>query len=1727
MNPILNLSFEIIEKVPKKLLHKGKHTSVHWLTGDYQEYVLKVLEKEFPTHRDIGKFYLEYEYSLNPIYPGVRQAVAKGKINNKPAILFNYVPGIPLNKFKSEPWNPKEFLPVAIQLVKILGQVHEHKLIHRDLKPQNIIINPETREITLIDFSSATKLTSEKKNIQAPTQLEGTLQYLAPEMTGRMNRSLDYRSDLYSLGVIFYELLTGNLPFTGEDALHLIHSHLAINPDVSSIEPPLAQIVDKLMAKNAESRYQSTFGLMHDLEQCLELLDKFGSLLVFPIAQKDFSPVFNLPQNLYGRKLEIEVLLNAYEQASQGDLRYVLISGYSGVGKTALVNETHKPLTRNKGFFTTGKFDQFQRNIPYSALLQAIRGMVQQLLLENPESFKNWKTKITSTLGNNGKIISDLVPNLKLIIGDPLEVPSLPPLEAKIRFIDTFLSFLRLLARPDHPLIIFIDDLQWCDTASLDMISAIINDHEINHCLLIGAYRDNEVDESHPLTSSIKEIKAIPDILTEISLNPLKLEHINQMVLETLKGDPVECAELGQLVYEKTHGNPFFANQFLLKLYHDNLIRHNRQVMKWQWEIEVIKALNITDNVVELMIQKLETLPQNTQEVLKYAACIGNVFDLDMLSDMTNQPKREIVQALSPSVEEGLTPPLDDTFRIMDMDEELPIQFNGSYQFLHDRLQQASYTLIPEKTRSKVHLSIGTHLLENLSEEQINQKIFEVVNHLNIGIKYEKDQEIIDRLISMNIQAGKRAKSSLAYNTASDLFDNAKALLSAGYWDSDTYYPMAYDIFIEQAECKYLDGHHEDSESLMNTLITHANNSLEKARVYILKGVLYQTQGKFLEELETCKNGLELFGTTIPSAVSGEELMASLAELDTLRNGKSVPELIDLPILQDPEQYIIQTLFIIASTPTYMTDKTKLVWTWVITEIIKISLKHGNSPLSELAYSGFGVVLGSMGDYKTGYEYGKLSYDLNKRFDNRGNIPKINVIYGQMVAPWMVPLREVLPLARQGMDKAYESGDLIYGAYGGLHHLWGHLFIGTSLAKIEEDAKTVIQFFEKTKDIFIDSPIVAQQYVAALKGDSDQLASMSALGYSDLELESKIEQVHVDFPKHNYYLVKLILDYLNYDYQSALKQIPNLESTAYAVQGCLFLADQNFYHSLCLISAFAENSNDKEEIIATIEQNQQKMAVWASNCPANFASKHLLVEAEKEHYLNNNYPLAESLYDQAIQAATTNQMIREEALANERAAMFFHERNRFKITKAYLKDAIKAYSEWGAFGKIRQLQSAFPDFSELFSVLDEKMLTLDTLRSTTFASGGDLLDWQSVAKSTTAISGEVVLEKLLKKLVWILIEAAGAEKCFLIQISSDPDQKFVVEASGTVHGMESEVLQNLPATPENIPIEILHFVERTREPLVLPDAIVDDRFNQSLYIRHNQIRSLACVPIILQDKITGIIYLENNLSSEVFTQDRLEILKLLAAQTAISMENAVLYRDLEAKVVERTQTIESQKEIIELEKNKADELLYNILPRSTANELKSKGFSEPKSFDSVTTLFTDFVGFTGITEKISPRELIDDLNICFMAFDEISSQNGMERIKTIGDSYMCAGGIPVENFTHAVDGLRTAISIQKFINKWNESRREIGKTPWLIRIGLHTGPVIAGVVGKKRFVYDIWGDSVNIASRMEASSEPGEINISESTYQLVKDQFTCEYRGKITAKNKGEIDMYFVKGYKS
>ncbi len=1512
-------------------------------------------------------------------------------------------------------WEVKPFLNLAIQLAEIVGEIHQKNIVHNDIKPENILVDQDTK-VHLIDFNSATKLSSRNLNMQSPRQIKGTIAYMAPEAFGRMNRDIDNRSDLYSMGIIFYQLLTGNLPFSSQDALELIHLHMAVEVNVDGIQAPLGEIIGKLLAKTPEKRYQSAQGLLHDLLQCQELVTRFGQLIAFPIASKDYSGTFRIPQKLYGRQDQIDQLLEKFEYISNAHSHLLLVSGYSGIGKTALVNETHKPITERKGYFLHGKFDQYQRDVPYYALIQAFNQFIDQLLKE-PKSFLSaLRDDILNAVGINGQLIIDVIPAVELIIGQQAPIKVLPPIEAQNRFVNTFLNFIKVFAKKEHPLVLMTDDLQWSDQASLDLTSNLLRDEDAQYILIIGAYRDNEVDANHPLSLAIEKLRKDTSEISSIKLEPLQSNDVTELVSDALNVAPEMAKDLSALIFEKTNGNPFFVTQFLNRLHDDELIRFDYQQSTWKWEVNVIRALNITDNVVELMMEKLKMLPKESKEFIRLGACVGNTFDLQTIAAITSRDKFAVAPILWPAVTSRIILPEGENYKVAQVNQDMgsglqELDINATYQFSHDRIQQASYALIPESERPAIHLRIGRLLLAN-NAAKVPESLFEIMGHLNAGQSLLDDEDERLRYAQLNLVAGRKAKSSLAHDSAIVYLTQGIALMPHDGWSRESIQSLMFELHQEKAEATYLVGQYEEAERQANHILEKATDPSDQVKIFLLKGLLNTTVGNMIAALDALKKGLKIFGIEVPESVSQELIGVNLQKIESLRAGRPISELFDLPEATSEVTYMKILFLAISATPAFFTDKS--LWVWVLTQLVQISIEEGNTDIADLGYAAFGLFIGSsLGQYDQGYEYGKLSLQAPVLDDHLG------------------------------IDAA------------------------------DEDA------FLK---IMVETPN--------------------------------------KFPLSVYYVAKMRLSYYMGKMKEVANNMPIFLEHMHATLGAAFNTDPYLFQSLSIISLLKSNPSWREnDLINDLERNINQLKIWAENAPMNYAYKYNLILAEKAYWLDGELAKAQELYDLAIEYAHTNGFIHDEGLCSELAGKFYLDRGREKIARTYLTDALRCYRAWGALAKCNQLLNDFPNLLGSVS-------TTSSSGSSADADSVANLDWKTLLKATATISREVHLEKLLDKFLNVLMENAGAQKCLVIYQDEQSDE-FFIEAEASVALANNVILAHAPLAEQGLASkEIVQYVHRTGKTLVLDDVVVDSRFADTEYVKVNQPRSILAIHLHLQNRPSVIIYLENNLTASAFSHDRVEFLTILATQVGISLENALLYRDLEEKVNMRTKTIEEQKQIISQEKAKSDELLYNILPRATADELKVQGRSVPKFYDEVSILFTDFKGFTKITEDLSPEELIETLNHCFLAFDEIIDQYHLSRIKTIGDSYMCAAGVPIPDEDHAFNAVRAGLQIQAFIEKWNRQRKEVGKQVWPLRIGIHSGPVVAGVVGMKKFAYDIWGDAVNVASRMESSGAINQVNISASTYHRTKDRVEVEYRGEVEAKHKGNIEMYFVRGLK-
>jgi histidine kinase len=1692
---------------------------------DGRKYVLKVLPEDFPGPKQITQFNMEYELTHDLNIPGVRRAFRQLKHKNHQALVLEYFEGQTLRNESGKKWPLNEFLPLAIFLADTIGQIHLQNIIHKDINSNNILFNADTGKASIIDFGLATRQPKDNQQLYSPGKLDGTLHYISPEQTGRMNRSVDYRTDLYSLGIVFYELLTGKRPFESNDAMELVHFHIALNPDLREVPAPLDQILGKLLAKNAEDRYQSAFGLKYDLEQCARQWRETGKLAAFQPAQKDYSQFFNIPQKLYGREKQIERLIEEFEKAREHASRLLLIAGYSGIGKSALVNEVQKPVTARKGYFISGKFDQFQRNIPYFAFIRAFEVLTEQLLTESPEQLAAWKDKIENALGVNGQVIIEVIPAVELIIGPQPPLQPLGPAESQNRFNLAFQNFIKVFAEEDHPLAIFIDDLQWADSASLRLMENLLLDQDIRNLLLIGAYRDNEVGDTHPLMLSLKELNKKVDRIFSITLTPLKPEEVNQLVADTLNRTMPDCRELSRLIFDKTNGNPFFVTQFFKKLYDDDLVRFSFEDHGWTWDVEEIRRMNITDNVVDLMSQKIQTFSDETARLLQLAACIGDTFDLQTLSAISQQPIFEVCGILQESMSEGLTPALDENYKYYlqkDLSEREDLG-KAEFRFLHDRIQQAAYSLIPESERRRLHLEIGRLLLRDLSEEEREDRLFDIANHLNFGLELVSAPEERTKYVQLNMEAGQKAKTSTAYASSLNYLYNGIQLLKPNFWTSEEEYPLAFQLHMAAAECEYLNNNQNKAWELLDLLLEKSQNTMEKVQVRILRGNIAQTVGDSKLGLQEFSDGLALLGIHVPKEVTQEMIGAGIQRIETLRAGRPIADLANLPIMEDPEKYSTILLILHGATPAFFVNKN--LWAWFVLEGIATLLEHGIVNIGDVLFPPYGLFIGqALGNFEAGYEWGKLGIAINKKFNNRPFIPKINVVFGNMVSHWRTHLKHNVDYAREAFEVGVENGDLIYAGISVFHMPFCYFLLGKPLEEVQEMIQTYYDFLEKTQDFHIEANRILDQMILALQGKTNAPYSLNDAHYDEDTKKEELTPSFNQIPIHIFYYAKLRLHYHCGRYKEAVASGAKALELVEASLGMQIVPDQYFFHSLSLAAYYPEAPGEEQEsLLALLDTLIEQMGKWADNAPMNYKHKHLLLKAERARAIGTDEDLS-GQYDEAIEWAEKNEYHQDAALINELAGRFWLLREKPKFAKVYLSEALYLYSIWGGHVKVQQMQEEFPELLSIKSAmdLDTSFLTTTISASGSGSSSTSNLDLQSIMKASTAISGEVVLEHLVEKLLKIILENAGAQRCCLVRPNEKGD--WLIQGEGTIDG-QLTVMQRTPVKgSDKISEAVLQYVGRTQESVVLNDAVNHHQFGNTPYITRHQPKSVLCTPIINQGNLLGMLYLENNLTTGAFPRYRIEMLKLLSGQIAVSIDNALLYENLEFKVRERTATIEQQNKEIALEKLKTDELLLNILPKTTADELKKNGHAVPKSYDMVSVLFSDFKGFTLISEQLSPAEVISELNECFTAFDEIIERHNLEKIKTIGDAYMCAGGLPIANETNPLDAVLAGLEMQSFMHKWNDRRKAEGQRLWELRLGIHTGRVVAGVVGTKKFAYDIWGDAVNIAARMEATGEVGRVNISHATYDLIKSDPRLAFspRGKVKAKNKGEVEMYYV-----
>jgi PAS domain S-box-containing protein len=1384
--------------------------------------------------------------------------------------------GEPLVRLLGAPMEMSGFLRLAVGIAEALGKAHRRGLVHKDVKPGHILVNCADGRVRLTGFGIASRMPRERQALEPPETIAGTLAYMAPEQTGRMNRSMDSRSDLYSLGVTFYQMLTGALPFTASDPMEWVHCHIARQPlapsqRLENIPAPVSGIIMKLLAKTAEERYQTAAGVASDLRRCLAEWDAPHRIDDFPLGRHDIPDQLLIPEKLYGRAREVETLLAAFDRIVKGGApELVLVSGYSGIGKSSVVNELHKALVPPRGLFASGKFDQYKRDIPYSTLVQAFQSLVRPLLGKSDTELASWRGAFVEALSPNAGLITELIPDLKLIIGDQPPVPELEPQQVQSRFQLVLRRFIGVFARPEHPLSLFLDDLQWLDGATLDLLEDLLTRSGMQHLMLIGAYRNNEVDAAHPMMRKLDAIRQTGARVQEIHLASLARDDLGQLIADALRCDLPHVVPLAQLVQEKSAGNPFFVIQFLYALAEEGLLRFNHDAACWSWDLDRIHAKGYTDNVVDLMVGKLNRLPMETQQALQQLACLGNVADIARLSIVLGMSGAQVDSVLRTAVR-----------------MELVERLEGSYKFIHDRVQEAAYSLIPELLRAEIHLRIGRLLVAQTPAGQLEEAIFEIVNQFNRGVALITEQEERDRLAELNLLAGKRAKASTAYASALTYLNASAALLTENSWEGR--HELVFALELNRAESEFLTGQVSVADERLAALSKRATTTVEQAFVACLHMDVCTTLDQSGRAVAVCLEYLRHAGIEWSPHPTQEDVRREYERIWSMLGSRTIEDLIDLPLMEDAASLATVEVLSKVLAPAVFTDANLAALT--ICKGVSLSLEFGNCDASCVSYVLLGRVAGPcFGEYTAGFRFGKLGSELVERRGLKRFEASTYHCFAVFVVPWMEHVRGCRDLIHRAFAAANRIGNLTFAAYACNNQNSALLFAGEPLADGQAEVEHGLAFAEKARfGLIVDCITTQLALIRMLRGLTPRFGCFDGTEFNETRFESHLSSNPVlAIAACWYWIRKLQARYIAGEYATAIDAASKAQRLLWTTSSLLEEAEYHFYGALSH-AAYCDSArlDERQQHIAAMAAHHRQLHVWAENCPENFRNRADLVGAEIAR-IEGRVVDAMDLYEQAILSAGTNGFIHNEALANELAFRFYRGRGHEKIARVYLQDARHCYLRWGADGKVRHLEQMHPQ-------LGEEMVAPHP--TTTIATPVEHLDLATVIKVSEAVSGEIVLEKMLDTLMRTAITQAGAERGLLI-LSRAAEPRVAAQAT-TFGEMVLVEVCDAPVIASVIPETVLHYVLRTRQSVILDDAATEPSFAADDYIRQRQARSILCLPLINQAKLIGALYLENNLTPGAFAPARMAVLKLLASQASIALENTRLYHDLaerEAKI---------------------------------------------------------------------------------------------------------------------------------------------------------------------------------------------------------------------------------------
>ncbi len=1522
---------------------------------------LKDKQNHFPYSEQIKN---EYEVLNGIDIENVRKVKSIKNIDSAPILELEYFDGITLKQaLKSGFYSFSLKLDIAIEICKTLADIHSNEIVHCDFNPYNILINDD-RNIAVVDFGSASKFHVGDPTKKVSEFNEGTLPYISPEQTGRTNHPIDHRTDLYSFGIMLYEMFTNALPFEHEEPLEIFHAHLAIVPTPlneknQSLPSVVSDIVLKLLAKNVDQRYQSARGLLADLKKCRKSLIENIDIPLFETGKNDVPVKLILSNKLYGRDASMDIIKSAIKNCSLKK-KVVFTEGSAGTGKSTLIEEATRPFLLKKSFLLYGKHEEYFSDTPFFGIGQAIHSFVDFILSEKESVLNNWKSIILNTIGNEGKIMTDLFPSLELIIGQQPELSPLGINEAQNRLIYVFLKFFKGITSTERSIILFIDDLQWSDYASTQLLEKLILDPDIKNITLLCAYRGNDLPPLHPLTDAIKAIADAAVDFERIKLKDISIQNTQSLINDTFKTTESESNQLTKIVFDKTGGNPFFLNQFLRSMYEQRFIFFNffktdevNSIGKWDWKVAEMEKMDFTDNVVEFIILKLKNLPAQTIEIITVASCFGIKFNSYDLGILCNKETEELEQLLQAVIEEQFIIEIG-----IDSDErDLDQGPTKEYKFAHDRVREAAYESLDAEQKSTTHKHIGKNILLNSKTESYREELFDIVHHLNLGAEHIKSDVEIKQLSMLNYKAGLRARISSAYNAAFNFFQRSKDCLGEKYWEEDYY--LMYDVHLRYIEAAHLIGQLDLMKSTGDQMIEHCESITDKVKVENVYIYAYLAAHKHDEVITIGIDILQNLGIKIPANPNKFNVITELLKTKFIVGKKQISFFKDLNFTEEEKLNLAINTLSSLSTAGY--HNAPELFPITIFKSIQLAVKHGNSIQLISFYGGYGTILCAVtGEIEKGFEFGELSLDLLKSTPDAKQIKsKTQVIFSGFINHWKRHLKESIPMLKESYFTAMETGDPQYAASSLFIHAYHSFLLGEdlnhSIPKIKEFHEKIDQMGQVTYALY--SKISLQRTINVFQ-DNGSSAQLEGPYFSEKEYFEGLENGTYKKDKtalfHIYY-GKVFLGFLFGSHKLAFDNIANLQNHLDIALSTAFIPSFHYLRSLIGISYWPSASKQqKSKIKQWYKTDLKKLKNWSAHSPENFEHKRLTLLGIYNSIVLENNEAACNFYKKAILLASENGYTNEHAIALELFARHHEKEADEEQHTYYLKKAYEAYKMWGAGAKVAAFEKEYAD------ILLEQFEFSNAKTFSTLSAGSSLLDLTTILKSSSTISSEIKLEKVIDNLLKIVVENAGAENGLFLLNNND---ELKLAASNTINN-KVRIINSGEVLKQNIvPLSIIQYTKRSKENIVIESAHADSKYARDPYIKQNKTESILCIPIVLHNKLLGVIYLENNLVKGAFTVERLELIKLLSGQMAITLNNAILYDNMELKIKERTQEIEIQKE--ELRKrnealkviNQEKDDLINVVSHDLRSPLNQvKGLAEltaMTSQDKSVTEYTD------------------------------------------------------------------------------------------------------------------------------------------------------------------------------